>query len=422
MEEIEKTFTKEQALVEAKRCLYCYDAPCEAACPAHVPIPEFIQSIRTDNLKGAQEIIREANPLIEICGRVCPEESFCQTACTRANIDSPIRIRELHRYVTDNTDPTENLDLEPPTKEKVAIIGGGPAGLACAVELRRQGYKPVIFEKKQLGGIPEQEISKVRLPDEISQKEVKFIHKNFVYQTKDTKITSLKELGDDFKAVFIATGLTDELNLDIPNVTLKGVYQAREILKSAKAGIKPPAFKRAGIIGGGNVALEVASVLKRAYPNSDVEVIYRRSEKELKAFKKEIEEAIDFGVTFQFLAIPKEVKGKEKVEGLVVTRAHLGEKDASGRRHPEPIPNSDFVIPLDTIVIAIGQKASDFFPEIEKDKRGLIKVNDDLSTNIKGVFAGGDIVKGASTIVESVAQGKRAAESIIKYIEGEKNV
>ncbi len=422
MEEIEKTFSKEQAIVEAKRCLYCYDAPCQAACPANVPIPEFIQSIRTDNLKGAQEIIREANPLIEICGRVCPEESFCQSACTRAKVDTPIRIRELHRYITDNTNPSENLELKPATKEKVAIIGGGPAGLACAVELRRQGYKPVIFEKKQLGGIPVNEISKIRLPENISQKEVKFIHHNFIYQTKDIKITSLKELNEDFKAVFIATGLPDELNLNIPNTTLKGVYQAREILKKAKVGIKPQIFKRAGVIGGGNVALEVASVLKREYPNSDVEVIYRRSEKELKAFKKEIEEAIDSGVTFQFLAIPKEIKGKERVEGVVVTRAHLGEKDASGRRHPEPIPHSDFFIPLDLIVIAIGQKASNFFPEIEKDERGLIKVNDDMSTNVKGVFAGGDIVKGPSTIVESVAQGKKAAESIVKYMEGEKNV
>ncbi len=422
MEEIEKTFSKEQAVIEAERCLYCYDAPCQVSCPANVPIPEFIQSVRTGNLKGAREIIQKANPFIETCGRVCPEESFCQNACTRANIDTPIKIRELHRYVTDNTDPSENLELVYSEKGKIAIIGGGPAGLACATELRQYGYKPVIFEKKQLGGIPVNEISHMRLPDRISRKEVKFIHHNFIYQTRDIKVTSLKELDKDFKAVFIATGLPDEISLNIPHTTLEGIYQAREILKKAKVGIKLPSFKRAGVIGGGNVALETASVLKRAYPESDVEVVYRRSTKELKAFKKEIEEAIDAGVTFQFLAIPKEIKGNRKVEQLVVTRAHLGEKDASGRRHPEPIPHSDFVIPLDIIVIAIGQKAENCFPDIEKNEKGLIKVNKDLSTNIKGVFAGGDVVTGPSTIVESVAQGKKVAESIMKYLEGERNV
>ncbi len=421
MEEIEKTLSKEQALIEAERCLYCYDAPCEKACPAHVPIPEFIQSIRTGNLKGAREILEEAHPLIESCGRVCPEESFCQSACTRAQIDSPIKIRELHRYVTDNTDPAENLELPEANKEEVAIIGGGPAGLACARELRRLGYKPVVFEKKQLGGVPAQEISPTRLPDEIENKEIKFLKDYFISDIKDGKVKSIDELKGKYKAVFIATGLIDELDLDIPGKELAGVHHAREILRKVKAGNRSGLGKRIGVIGGGNVAVEVASVLAMEDPKRDVEVIYRRGLKELKAFKKEIEEAIDVGVTFQFLAIPKEIKGESgKVTGLLVTRAHLGEPDASGRRHPEPIPNSDFFIPLDSVVIAIGQKASDFFPEVEKDRKGLIKVSDNMMTSVKGVFAGGDIVRGASTVVESVADGKKAAKAIAEFLEGGK--
>ncbi len=421
MEEIEKTLSKEQALIEAERCLYCYDAPCEKACPAHVPIPEFIQSIRTGNLKGAREILEEAHPLIESCGRVCPEESFCQSACTRAQIDSPIKIRELHRYVTDNTDPAENLELPKATKGKIAIIGGGPAGLACARELRRFGYEPVIFEKKQLGGVPAQEISPTRLPEEIENREIKFLRDYFITDIKDGKVMSLGNLKDEYKAVFIATGLIDELDLDIPGKELAGVHHAREILRKVKAGNKSGLGKRIGIIGGGNVAVEVASVLAMEDPKRDVEVIYRRGLKELKAFKKEIEEAIDVGVTFQFLAIPKEIKGENGVvTGIIVTRAHLGEPDASGRRHPEPIPNSDFFIPLNDVIIAIGQKASDFFQEVEKTPKGLIKTDDSLMTSVKGVFAGGDIVRGASTVVESVADGKKAAKSIAEFLEGGK--
>lgn len=422
MEEIEKTFSKEQAAIEAERCLYCYDAPCETACPAHVPIAEFIQSIRTDNLKGAREIIQEAHPLIETCGRICPEESFCQSACTRIKMDTPIKIRELHRYITDNTDPSENLELVPATRGKIAIVGGGPAGLTCARELRRFGYQPVVFEKKQLGGVPANEISATRLPEEIEKKEARFVHHNFVSEIKDTTIKSLEELDKEYSAIFISTGLPGELNLDIPGSNLDGVYYSRELLKRAKSGAKLPHFKRVGVIGGGNVAVEVASVLKIEDPLRDVEVIYRRGTKELKAFKKEIEEAIEVGVTFQLLAIPKKIEGDKRVEGLVVTRAYLGEKDPSGRRNPVPIPNSDFVIPLDAVVIAIGQKADVYFPKVERDAKGLVKVSDGLMTNVKGVFAGGDIVRGASTVVECVADGKKAAQNIAKYLEGGKNV
>lgn len=422
MEETGKPLGRVEALLEAERCLYCFDAPCEKVCPANVPIPEFIHSIKTNNLQGAREIIEVAHPLIETCGRLCPEESFCQFACARVKIDSPIKIRELHRYVTDNTEPSRNLIIPVRNKGRVAIVGGGPAGLSCARELGRLGFETVIFEKKELGGIPMQQVSNVRFPEEIGKREVRFINDNFVTEVKDKKVQSVKDIGNGFDAIFIAMGLQGELDLDVKGTNLKGIYFAAELLKLARASIKTPVGRRVGVIGGGNVAVEVATVLKQENSERDVELVYRRSLKELKAFKDEIDEAVNVGVTMQFLAIPVEIKGTDSVTGIVVRRSRLSKPDASGRRNFEEIPDSDFFIPFDTIVIAIGQKLADYFPEIEKTERGLIKVDDNLMTFTRGVFAGGDIVRGASTIVESVADGKKAASSISNFSNGGKNV
>lgn len=409
-----KDFTREQALVESERCLYCYDAPCEEACPSRVPVAEFIQSIRTGNLKGARNLLRQANPLIEICGVICPE--FCKAKCNRAKIDAPIETRKLHKFVTDNTDAEENLEPVERTGRKVAIIGAGPAGLSCARELSRWGYKPVILEKNKIGGIPAQEISLSRLEEKIAGKETDFIVKHFVEEVKSVEVKSLSSLKKEYNAVFIACGLEKEEELNIPGIHLEGVYFAREILKGLREGAKSLAGKRVGVIGGGNVALEVACALKEEDPERDVEVIYRRGLKELKAFQDEIDEAVKKGVTFQFMAMPRKIRGKDRVEGISVTRTRLSKPDDSGRRRPEAVKDSDFDIPLDTVVIAIGQKAGEEFPEVEKTPRGLIKVDDKLQTSIPGVFAGGDIVNGACTVVESVRDGKKAALSIAEYL------
>jgi len=422
MEGTDKPLDRVEALLEAERCLYCFDAPCEKACPANVPISEFIHSILTNNLQGAREIIEIAHPLIETCGRLCPEENFCQVECIRTKIDSPIKIRELHRYVTDNAVPVKNLDIPMRNKGRVAIIGGGPAGLSCARELGRYGFQAVVFEKKELGGIPLQQVSNLRFSENVGKKEVRFVHNNFITEVKDKKVLSIKEIGNGFDAIFISTGLQGEIELEIKGMNLKGIYFATELLKLARTSVKTPAGRRTGVIGGGNVAVEVATVLKQENSERDVELIYRRGLKELKAFKDEIDEAIKVGVTMQFLAIPLEIKGKDSVEGIVVRRARLSKPDASGRRSFEEVPNSDFFIPLDTIVIAVGQKPENYFPELDKDEKGLIKVDDNLMTSTKGVFAGGDIVRGASTIVECVSDGKKAALSILNYLNGGKNV
>lgn len=422
MEEPLKGLNRVEAAVEAERCLYCFDSPCEKACPVHVPIPEFIHSVRSNNIQGAREIIETSNPFIETCGILCPQENFCQSVCVRKSIDSPVRIRELHRYVTDNSDPSKGLEKSEVSEKKVAIIGGGPAGLTAARELGRAGIKTVIFEKKDLGGVPLQQISSFRFPQKVGEREIKFIHQNFITEVRDKKITELSELGGHFDAIFIATGLQDETTIDVKGKELPSVTYAVKVLKTLKSGLPSNIGKQVGIIGGGNVAFEVAIALKIENPDRDVKIIYRRSLKEVKAFKSEVDEAIRVGVTMQFLATPVEIRGTDHIEGILVRQTRLLREDETGRRRFEEIPNSDFLIPLDSIVIAIGQSAAPIFSQIEKTEEGLIKVDENFMTSVVGVFAGGDIIRGSGTIVESVSDGKKAAESILKYIKGGKNV
>ena len=421
MEEFEKTMSRQQAAIEAERCLYCYDAPCQAKCPAHVPIPEFIQSIRSGNLHGARVLLQTAHPLIETCGRICPEEAFCQSVCTRGRIDAPLRIRELHRFVTDVTDPSDRMVLPPAQAGKVAIVGAGPGGLACMRELRLKGFACDLFEARTAGGVPSQEVSSLRYPQEVGERETRHLTSTFASSVSTQHVSDTKALAVRYDAVFVATGLASESGLNVEGMNLEGVYHARELLRLMKSGVASGTGRRVGVIGGGNVAIEIASMLRAEDPTRDVTVVYRRGIKELKAFKKEIEEATALGVTYQFLAIPNKIVGTRHVEGLEVTQAHLCEEDESGRCRFEPLPGSSFTIPLDTVVMAIGQRAEDgLFPELARSNVGLISVGETLQTNVPGVFAGGDAVHGAQTVVEAVSDGKTAAESIAAFVAGGK--
>lgn len=421
MEEFEKTLSRQQAAIEAERCLYCYDAPCQAKCPAHVPVPEFIQSIRSGNLHGARTLLQEAHPFIETCGRICPEEAFCQSVCTRSKIDAPLRIRELHRFVTDSTDPSDRMELPEATLGKVAIIGAGPAGLACARELRVRGFECDVFEARETGGVPTQEVSTHRYPHAVDEREVGFLTSSFVASVRIERVTDVKPLVASYAAVFVATGLSSESDLNVEGMQLPGVHHSRDLLRTMKSGAMSGAGNRVGVIGGGNVAIEVASMLREEDPTRDVTVVYRRGIKELKAFKKEIEEATALGVTYQFLAIPDRVVGDHHVEGLQVTQARLCEEDESGRCRFEPLPGSSFIIPLDTVVIAIGQRIDeDIFPGLARGDSGLISVTENLETSMPGVYAGGDAVHGAQTVVEAVRDGKKAAEWIAAFVAGGK--
>lgn len=421
MEEFEKTLSRQQAAIEAERCLYCFDAPCQAKCPANVPVPEFIQSIRSGNLHGARTLVQDAHPFIETCGRICPEEAFCQSVCTRSKIDAALHIRELHRFVTDSTDPSDRMELPEATLGRVAIIGAGPAGLACARELRVRGFACDVFEARETGGVPTQEVSTHRYPREVDEREVRFLTSSFVSSVHIERVIDVKPLVASYAAVFVAAGLSSESDLNVEGIQLSGVHHSRDLLRKIKSGAISGAGRRVGVIGGGNVAIEVASMLREEDPTRDVTVVYRRGIKELKAFKKEIEEATALGVTYQFLAIPDRVVGDLHVEGLQVTQARLCEEDESGRCRFEPLPGSSFIIPLDTVVVAIGQRIDeDVFPGLARGGSGLISVTENLETSMPGVYAGGDAVHGAQTVVEAVRDGKKAAERIAAFVAGGK--
>ncbi|MGQ9844617.1 MAG: FAD-dependent oxidoreductase [Caldisericia bacterium] len=407
----------EKMVYEAERCLFCYDAPCEKGCPINLPISTFIYMIKNKNFYAAYEKVRESHPMINISSFVCPEEILCEANCIRAKIDSPIKIRELHNFLTTYYSEYKNLSLPEYKYEDIAIIGGGPASLSCAFFLRILGYKTHLFvDKEEIGGIPLYEISNYRLQKEVVKKDTDFIKDNFIYKLNFKKIRSIKELENGYKAIFIGIGLGDEIKLDIPGVSKQGVYYARGLLKDLKNDKEISLGNRIGVIGGGNVAFEVANSLKNRFKDKEIFIIYRRGLKDLRCYPEELERAKNLGVNFYFQSLPIEVYGDKKVEGLKVQQVSLKEVEDKNRRDFEIIDKSEFIIPLDNIIIAIGQKIEDgIFPEIEKDN-GLIKVNENFMTNINGVFAGGDCVNGGQTITKASSEGKIAAYKIHEYL------
>ena len=419
------TLTPQQARIEAERCLQCFDAPCEQACPTHIKIPKFIGMIRNGNIIGAAKVVKTSNALINVCGKICPEETFCQSVCTRSKQDEPIKIRELHFYATQE-EAKQGFALTKPfpkSRKKIAVVGAGPSGLGCAFELTKLGYKVDVFDKRKPGGVPRSSIPAFRLADKELESDIKFLSKYVSLKKKTVDGKVFAQIQKSYDATFLAIGLGKDRPVGIPGEKLKGVLAVLEFLESAKANLRKTKIgKRVIIIGGGNVSLDAGATAKRLGAESVI-LIYRRSEKEMRVWKAELEEARKQGVEIRFLTNPIAVIGKIKVQGIKCRHTKLSkQKDKSGRPIPIEVKGSEFIIDADNIIIAIGQSiAADWLEGFGREK-GYIKVDENFRTSVDKVFAGGDMINGEGTIVQSVAQGKHAAQAIHEFLSGKLEV
>jgi dihydropyrimidine dehydrogenase (NAD+) subunit PreT len=411
---------QQQAAIESERCLQCYDSPCTIACPTHIDIPIFIGMIRSGNVIGAAEVVKTANALANTCGKICPEEIFCQSTCTRAKQDSPIQIRELHFYATqvESKKGYSRTKIVHATDGAVAVVGAGPAGLSCAFELTKFGYKVDVYEKDGVGGVPRNSIPSFRLSTDELESDTHFLAKYFKTKKEEVNMRLFEEIRHHHKAVFLAVGLGEDRTVGIPGERLKGVLPVLQFLHKAKTHTSEVSIgHRVVIIGGGNVSLDAAATAKRLGAESVV-LVYRRSEAEMRVWKSELNEARRQGVEIRFLTNPVAIVGKSEVSGVMCRHTILGEeKDASGRRVPIEVRGSDFVIDADSVIVAIGQKVGvDWLEGFDRTESGYLKVNKNFHTSVSGVFAGGDMVAGEGTIVQAVANGKEAAHAIHGYI------
>ena len=427
-------FSEREAKLEANRCLYCYDAPCMVACPTSIDIPTFIRKISTGNVKGAAKTILESNILGATCARVCPVEVLCEGDCVLEEDHKPIAIGRLQRYATDYA--TERgikfFKAGKPNGKKVAIIGSGPAGLSCAGELAKLGFEVTVFEKqKWAGGLSTYGIVVFREPLEVSLAEVKAIEDLGVTIKCGVEIgkdIQFEKLIADYDAVFIGVGLGKVPPMDIPGEKLQGVVDGLDFVAETKTHpldtIKHG--NRICIIGAGNTAIDCATIARRLGAER-VTMIYRRSEAEMPAYHFEYQFALNEGVSFMFLTQPIEIIGEGgKVTGLKCVRMDLGAPDASGRRSPVPVPNSELVVPCDMVISAIGQiKPFSFIDALAKlglkDVKGYIQVDPKTNkTDHAKVFAGGDCVRshGEASTVMAVQDGKIAAKGIYEELIG----
>lgn len=443
MSEVALGFTLEQAMLEAQRCLQCARPKCVAGCPVGVDIPRFIAAIADGDLDAAGAVIRERNPLPAICGRVCPQEEQCQFVCsvTKAlkSVEKSVSIGRLERFAADwqrQRGLLETRTLPPATGRRVAVVGAGPAGLTVAGDLVGLGHRVTVFEAlHRPGGVLVYGIPEFRLPKQIVYEEVSYLERlgvEFRYNYVVGKIRGLEQLLEEYDAAFVGTGAGLPSFLSVPGENLCGVYSANEYLTRANlmrafefpTSDTPLArSRRVAVIGGGNVAMDSARVALRAGAES-VEVVYRRTEREMPARLEEVHHARQEGIGFELLQSPTRILGDERgwVSGLEVQRMELGEPDASGRRRPVPIPGSERVLPLDTVIVAIGNAPNPLVPRatpgLRTAKWGNIVVDPETQrTSMKGVFAGGDIVLGSATVILAMGEGRRAAAAIAKYLQ-----
>ena len=427
-EEVVAGYSVQNAVTEATRCLKCFDAPCVKDCPAKVDVPTFIRRIETQDIQGAINIIRRANPLPGVCARVCPTEQLCEKACCNEKLTEAINIGSLQRFASDFE--VHNKTKTNPSKitgKKVAIVGSGPASLAAAAKLTDMGHETVIFEREPVsGGLLNYGIPPYRLPKDILAAEIEYLKNRGVKVLVNNRVEEVDRLfKEGFDAVFLGIGATQSASLGIPGEEFKGVFQGLDLLKEIRNGRKPFApGKKVAVVGGGNVATDVARCSVRLGAEK-VYMIYRRSLDEMPAYKSEIEAAEEEGVELMLLTAPTRILSNKSgwVICLECKEQKLGERDESGRRIPVPIPNSEFTIRVDMVIEAIGQRINEQFIKSNPDIKmhgGLIAIDEETRmTSKRGVFAGGDAVNGGTTVVQSVAEGKLAAEAIHKYLNGE---
>ena len=439
-EEVCYGYNLEEATTEATRCLHCKNPRCVQACPVSVKIPEFIAKVATGDIAGAAAIIAEDSSLPAVCGRVCPQESQCEGSCILGVKGEPVAIGKLERFVADysattDTNPVEAPAAPTPGRAKVAIIGSGPAGLACASDLAKKGYDVTIFEAlHKAGGVLEYGIPEFRLPkDTILKREIDAVKALGVKIETDVivgRTVTIDQLMDKegFKAVFVGTGAGLPKFMGIPGENLNGVFSANEFLtrnnlmKAFREDHLTPihAGKKCCVVGGGNVAMDAARTALRL--GADTTIVYRRTENELPARKEEVHHAKEEGIDFQMLTNPVEILGDEKgwVRAIKCIRMELGEPDASGRRSPVPIPGSEFEIPTETVIMALGTAPNPLIVNTTKGlqatRRGGLEADAEGRTTREGIFAGGDAVTGAATVILAMGAGRTAARSIDAYI------
>ncbi len=436
--EVALGYTEEQALDEAQRCLHCKNKPCVAGCPVGIHIPDFIAKVAEGDFEGAYQIITQSSSLPAVCGRVCPQETQCEQKCVRGIKGEPVGIGRLERFVADwhNKNVCEAPRKPAPNGHKVAVIGSGPSGLTCAGDLAKKGYAVTVFEALHTaGGVLVYGIPEFRLPKDIVQKEIDGLKALGVdVQTNMVigRVLSIDELLEQgYEAVFIGSGAGLPRFMNIPGENLKGVYSANEFLtrvnlmKAYQPGSDTPIehARRVAVVGGGNVAMDAARCAKRLGAE-EVFIVYRRSEKELPARAEEVEHAKEEGIVFHLLNNPTQILGDENgnVKGMECIRMELGEPDASGRRRPVEVPGSQFTLDVDCVIMAIGTSPNPLIKSttqgLETQKWGGIIVNEETGlTSREGVYAGGDAVTGAATVILAMGAGKTAATAIDEYIQ-----
>ncbi|MBO0960556.1 NAD(P)-dependent oxidoreductase [Neobacillus sp. MM2021_6] len=429
--EVERGLTNQEAVEESNRCLYCYDAPCIKACPTGIDIPTFIKKIASGNLLGSAKTIMSSNPVGASCARVCPTEELCEGACVLNHSTKPIMIGNLQRYATDWAIKNEQTLFQPGESngKTVAVIGGGPAGLSAARELARLGYDVTVFEaSEKAGGLNTYGIVSFRLPQSISFWEVEQVEKMNVNIRTNTVVgrdISVEEIMGDFDNVVLAVGMAHVPNLGIEGENLEGVYDAIEFVKATKSGQLSKDFvgKRVVVIGAGNTAIDGATCSVRLGADN-VKILYRRTEEEMTAYDFEYEFAKQNGVEFRWLTAPKRIVGDEtgQVTGIECIKMQLGEPEKDGRRRPVAVEGSEYVLPVDAVVKAIGQTRHLALIEALgiQHEGGVVKVEQGtLQTSNPKIFACGDVVfgkgKGDAMVVTAAQQGKDVAYAIHKH-------